>query len=129
MHFSQLWRLEVHDQGVSMVELSSFRLQTASFLLYPHVAESRERNKAHLTLIFVFIIFFLNFYYFFFFLGPHLWNKEVPGLGVNLGQQLSATPQQQQCQIWAASETYTIACGNTRTLTHWARSGIEPTFS
>ena len=32
-------------------------------------------------------------------------------------------------QIWAASVTYATACGNTRSLTHWARPGMEPTSS
>ena len=34
-----------------------------------------------------------------------------------------------QCQIWAMSVTNTIAQGNARSLTHWARPGIEPTSS
>ena len=32
-------------------------------------------------------------------------------------------PQPQQCQIWAASGTYTIAHSNARSLTHWVRPG------
>ena len=38
-------------------------------------------------------------------------------------------PQQEQHQIWASSVTYTTAHGNTRSLTHQARPGIEPTTS
>ena len=38
-------------------------------------------------------------------------------------------PQPQQRRIWASSVTYTTAHGNTRSLTHWARPGIEPAFS
>ena len=34
--------------------------------------------------------------------------------------------QPQQCQIWAASATYTTAHGNTGSLTHWARPGTKP---
>ena len=34
-----------------------------------------------------------------------------------------------QRQIWAASATYTTAHGNARSLTHWARLGIEPVSS
>ena len=37
--------------------------------------------------------------------------------------------QPQPCQIWAASMTYSIAHGNTKSLTHWARPGIEPASS
>ena len=39
------------------------------------------------------------------------------------------TPQTQQCQTWAASVTYTIAHGNTGSLIHWVRPGIELTSS
>ena len=38
-------------------------------------------------------------------------------------------PQPQQCQIWAVSATYTTARSNTGSLTHWARTGIEPITS
>ena len=38
-------------------------------------------------------------------------------------------PEPQQSQIWAASSTYTTAHSNVRSLTHWARPGIEPTTS
>ena len=38
-------------------------------------------------------------------------------------------PEPQQCQIRAASANYTTAPGNARSLTHWARPGIEPTTS
>ena len=38
-------------------------------------------------------------------------------------------PQTQQCQIQAESGIYTTAHGNSGSLTHWARSGIEPTTS
>ena len=34
-----------------------------------------------------------------------------------------------KCQIWATSMTYTTAHGNTRSLTRWAKPGIEPTTS
>ena len=36
------------------------------------------------------------------------------------------TPQPQQCQIWAASATYTTAHSNAGSLTHWVRPGMEP---
>ena len=38
-------------------------------------------------------------------------------------------PTPRQHQIGATSSTYTTAHGNTRSLTHWARPGIEPTSS
>ena len=58
-------------------------------------------------------------------LGPHLWNVEVPSLGAHLSYSHWSTPQPQECQIRATSVTYTTAHGNTRSLTHWARPGIE----
>jgi len=39
------------------------------------------------------------------------------------------TPQPQQCQIWASCATYPRAHSNTRSLTHWAGPGIEPSSS
>ena len=38
-------------------------------------------------------------------------------------------PQPQQQGILAANTTYTTAHGNARSLTHWARPGIEPASS
>ena len=53
-----------------------------------------------------------------FFLGPHLRHIEVPRLGVK-----------SELQLQAASATYTTAHDNARSLTHWARPGIEPETS
>ena len=61
------------------------------------------------------------------FLGLHCSIWRVPGWGSNWSCQ--PTPQPQQCRIWAASETYTTAHSNTRSLTHWARPGIKPVSS
>ena len=38
-------------------------------------------------------------------------------------------PQPGQHWFWAASATYTAACGNAGSLTHWVRPGIEPESS
>ena len=65
------------------------------------------------------------FLFFCLFLGPYPW-MEVPRLGV----EWELWPQPQQCQIRASSVTYTTTHGgNARSLTHWARLGIEPTSS
>ena len=70
---------------------------------------------------------YIYIFNFFFFLWPHLQHMEVPTLRVELMLQLRLIPQQQQIQ--AASENSTPACGKARSLTHWVRPGIEPTFS
>ena len=63
---------------------------------------------------------------FFCFLGPYLWHMEVPRLGVESEQQLlayttaTATPD----PSWVCNLYHTH--GNTKSLTHWARPGIEP---
>ena len=49
--------------------------------------------------------------------------------GSNPSCNLQPMPKPQQCQIQATSATYTTAHGNTRSLTHWARPGIEPATS
>ena len=40
-----------------------------------------------------------------------------------------SNPQLQQHWIWVTSATYAIAHSNTRSLTHWARPGIQPASS
>ena len=80
-----------------------------------------------LLLYLLFFSFFLFFFFFFFwFSGRHPGHMEIPRLGVL--RSYSRWPQ--QCQIWAASATYTTASGNDGSLTHWARRpGMEPTTS
>ena len=57
---------------------------------------------------------FLSFFHFFFFLGPHLQHMKVPKLGVKSELQLLA---------------FTRAHSHARSLTHWARPGLEPASS
>ena len=59
----------------------------------------------------------------------HLWNMEVPMLGVELGLQVRPAPQPWQHQIQAAFATYAAAFSNTGCLTHWVRSGTKPASS
>ena len=61
------------------------------------------------------------FFLFFFFFGPHLWDMEVPRLGVQLEPQLPAYTTATATRIRATSVIYTTA--HTRS---WARPGIEP---
>ena len=67
--------------------------------------------------------------FFFVFLGLHPWHIEVPRLGINQNCSHQPTPQSQQHQIQAVSATYNTAPGNTGSLTHWARPGVESTSS
>ena len=46
--------------------------------------------------------------------------------GSNRSYSCQPKPEPQQRWMWASSVTYTTAHGNTRSLTHWARPGIEP---
>ena len=57
------------------------------------------------------------------FLGPHLGHMEFPQGQIR--QSCNCRPQPQQWGIQAKSENYTRAHGNTMSLTHWARPGIE----
>ena len=52
------------------------------------------------------------------FLGQYWQHMEVPRLGVELELQPPATPQPQQCQIRAASATYTTVHSNAGSLTY-----------
>ena len=58
------------------------------------------------------------------FLGPHLWHMEVPRLGVDMELQLPA-----YTTATAMPDSNTTTQSNARSLTHWARPGIEPTTS
>ena len=51
----------------------------------------------------------------------------LPSQGLN--RSCSCQPQPQQHRIWATPVTYTTLHGNSRSLTHWARPGTEPTSS
>ena len=66
---------------------------------------------------------------FFFFFAAILWLMEVPRMGLTWSCSCSPTPQPQQHCIWATAETYAAACGNARSLAHWARLGIKPASS
>ena len=71
-----------------------------------------------------FFIFPIQWKYFFLFFQGHtcsIW--KFPGQGSN--ESCSCQPM----QIQALSATYTTAHGNTRSLTHWVRPGIEPASS
>ena len=71
----------------------------------------------------------LLIFYLFILGGPHVKHMEVSRLGVKSELQLPAYATATVKQIWAMSVTYTTAHGNTRSLTHWVRLGIEPTSS
>ena len=76
------------------------------------------------------LVFFPFFFFFFFgFLGLHPWHIEVSRLGVELELQLPIYTTATAMPDLRHVVTYTIADGNTRSLTHWARPGIEPVSS
>ena len=88
-------------------------------------------KMSHLVLS-SFAVFIAVFYPFVFLHSslPCTWSMwRFPGYGSNQSYSCQPTPQPQPHQIWAASATYTTAHGNARSLTHWARPGIEPTSS
>ena len=79
-----------------------------------------------------------SFFLFLPFFHMHPRHMEVPWLGVDSCRPLKTaadscsylpTPQPQQYQIQAASATYTTACGNAGSSTHWAKSRTESTSS
>ena len=94
---------------------------TAVMFCYFYRVVPMDHCFIHIITTLCIIIFF-----FLYILGPHPWHMEVPRLGV---QSVWPLPEPQQCQIWAASATYTTAHGHARSLTHWARPGIEPATS
>ena len=73
----------------------------------------------------LFFSFSFFFFFFFFFLGQHPWHMGVPRLGVQSELQLPVFVIAQQCQIPAASVTYTAAHSNAGSLTHWVRPGMD----
>ena len=54
---------------------------------------------------------------------------KFPGQGSNWSCSCRPAPQPQQHWIRAAYVSYTAACGNSESLTHWVRPGIKPTSS
>ena len=69
----------------------------------------------HSVDVYLFVSFFISFLYLFCFLGPLLKHMEVPWLESNWSCIYWLMPQQQQCQIQAASVTCTTAYCNPMT--------------
>ena len=69
--------------------------------------------------------------FFFPFIQPHtpMAYGSSQSQGSNQSCSCRRTPQPQQSEIWATSVTHAAACGNTGSLTHWARPGIKPASS
>ena len=73
-------------------------------------------------------LYFILFYFIF----RALWKSiegtlwKFPGWGLKQSFSCRLMPWPQQLQIWAALVTYAAACSNARSLTHWARPGVEP---
>ena len=98
-----------------------------------------DQHQIYMSSLFLFFcvfsqneIFYVEFYTLFLFvwLGLPPRHMEVSRPGVyNQSCSFWPTPQPQQHQIRAMSVTYTIARGNARSLTYWARPGTEPVSS
>ena len=67
------------------------------------------------------------FYFYLYGCTCSIWR--FPGWGSNWSCSCRPTPHPQQDQIWATSVTCAAAYGNTGSLTHWVRPGIEPESS
>ena len=66
------------------------------------------------------------FFFFILFWGSTWGMWRFPGHGSNQCYSCWRIPQPQKHLIRATSVTYTTDHGNARSLTHWARAGIEP---
>ena len=118
------WRLHqvvniFHLVGVLVLQKSS-KISLWTFL----EEETKPCPKA--VLLFLFLFLFL-FFFLLYFLGSHLWHMEVPRLGVTSELQLPVyTPATQDpshicdlcCSLWQC-----------RSLTHWAKPGVEAASS
>ena len=130
-----LWLLSQCFTGLAGNSLmSSFVHNTKSKIL--NLACLYSSNLSHQSFFFFnMFIFFSNVLRFiirsafFFLFMAALWHMEVSRLEVEMELQLRPTPQPWQNQIPMASATYTTACSNAGSLTHWASSGIEPASS
>ena len=86
--------------------------------IFPKKIQKNANSKAVITIIIIIII------------SSFFRHMEVPRLAIRiLSYGYWPTPQPQQCWIWATSATYTTAHCNARSLTCWARPGIEPASS
>ena len=63
------------------------------------------------------------------FLGPHPRPMDSQARGSNRSCSCRPTPESQQHGLPAASATYTTAHGNSGSLTHWVRPGVESASS
>ena len=68
-----------------------------------------------------------SYIFFLFTASPVAYGSSGPGVELRL--KLRPMLQPQQYWIWAVSVTYAAGCSNAKSLTHWARPGVEPTFS
>ena len=69
---------------------------------------------------------FIYLFIYFVFLGPHLWHMEGPRLGIESELQLLTYTTATATATWESTPQLT---SNSKSLTHWARPGIEPMAS
>ena len=90
----------------------------------------RYYSQAWLTINYSFLLIFVIIISVIFgFLGPHPWHMEVPRLGVQLELQLLAYTT--ATEMWDLSLIFDLhqSSRQRRSLTHWARPGIQPASS
>ena len=110
-----------------------FSLNVTSHVAKMHDAHKKAPICKKCLTALLFLVLFLSIYifYFLFFLlfrATHPIGR-FPGEGLNRSYSCLPTPEPEQLGIWAASVTYTTAQGNTGSIAHWPRPGIEPASS
>ena len=99
--------------------------RTIEFILFPLSSLTTPRPQELREVCFCFCGVFVSICL----SGPYVWHIEVSRLGIESELYFRPTPQPQQQGTWAKPSTYTTLHSNTRSLTHWARPGIEPASS
>ena len=122
------WRRGGSEAMILNLERKKLRLRWLKRLCQDVGAESKTNLLLGSFYLFYFIAFFFFFFFFFFRAAPSTHGSSQARQS-NESCSCRPTPQPQQCRIQAVTATHTTAHGNTRSLTHWARPGIEPITS
>ena len=96
----------------SVMSSSSFLVTCLGFSTYSIMSSANSE-----------FYYFFSIFFSFYCCTYSIWKSS--GWQSNWSYSCRPMPQPQQHQIWATSVTYAAACGNARSLIHWARPGIE----